>query len=1209
MLRVSGGMRVRLAALAAVVLLGGGSLRAEDPSRLPDSFVVEGEDGAALAGAELVALERKVKGVPVLARDSRAVARADADGRLALPDEARDVSADPGFAVLAAGHAPRRLTAVDGGRLRLFPATKHTSRVRLPGGEAAANAALLLVPVGAPSAVALQLRSGADGTFGTDRLGPGLWRLVLERRGSALVLGGVTRGTWPGEVTVPAGGGVSGRLVEGQRSGSKGVPSLRVALTRLPRTDASTAQRSEARSDPDGRFLVAPLEPGIYELTLLDGDWRFDQPHARVEVPEGATRAETWFVAARPWVTGRVLHRDDLPLANAEVALLFDPAVPGTPAQPIPAPQAVRTDAEGRFHVPRLAPAKGVRVVVFAKGFAPLLSDPFEIGTREATDAGAFRLSGGWGLDVEVRDADGRLLPGAALEALPAAQPAAAQVPALAALVQRATTDREGSASLAHLMEDDLWLTVTAPGQLTTRVRVPRPASGGSRKERISLPRSPALSGRVQTLDGLPAPGLTVEARPSGAWDPPVVRTATDAVGTFKLVGLAPRPHDVLVLRGKHVLLQQDGVPADEAALELTLPPLLKIAGSVGGLLEAGAPAIALLEAPEIDPRGERRWRVVDREVLPSGLAFAFFAFEGLAAGEYAVRVAQGIRDTDALPVRLDDRDVDLQPLFIPTPGSVAGLVLDLEGHPILGAGLELVRLRGDMDAPPLPGGTLRASSDDRGGYLFPEVTPGLWRLSVREAGRGSDLEILRVEEGEALVVRDLLIDGGGRIAGTVRDPRGARLDGVRVRAWRVDLDAGDEEVRTRVDGTFDLPGLPPGTWRVVVGGHGAEPLRREALVEVRAGETVTVEFELGGSATLFGRVTRRNERVAGAGLRLEWSPDAGGALVRVHKGATDAVGEFEMTGLPAGAYSILLEDGATLTGGDVVLEEDERREVDLELFEGRVLGIVEDVSGRRVPYAEVEARPAREVTGELRAKARAGPDGRFTLSGLPLGRYDLVVRGPGRAEGVYRGASSEPPGIERPITVVLDRGAEIDVEVRGPAGRPVSGARLTVTVTDEQERASVEAITGPTGRIRLSGVPPGEVRVSAYARDLGRASGKIKVGEGETRRLELRVERSGSLYLQVWADAVDPTPRTRIDVVATSTGEVVARRRPLQPTWWSLLFGLEPKTGQVVLKDLTPGDYELRLEAGPRFQPAKTLVRVHGGEATRARVKLEPSR
>jgi hypothetical protein len=1190
---------------------------AEDAAQLPERVRILDADGKGLADAALVRLGRRVQGVHVLARTPTALATGDAAGWVSLPPAARDPRADPPFAVLAPGHAPRRLDALETGQvgaghatLRLHAARKHAGRIRWSNGKAVGSSALVLVPVGLPSAVAIELTTQADGSFASDRLGPGAWRLLLERRaGHGLVLRTFQSDTAGGDVVVPLGGALAGRLVDSQASGSKGALGVRVALVRLPRTPTTLAQRVEVVSDPDGRFLVGPLEAGVYELDLADPDWRFDQRTARVEVPAEVTRQESWFVARRPALTGRLLHGKDLPVVGARVTLLHAEGPAAPPAQPLGEPPPALTDAQGRFTIPRLQPATGVRLLVEAAGLAPLLTEAFEVGEKGTTDGGTWRMSTGWSLDLEVRDAEQRLCPGVKVLAQPAAHPMAAEVPRLAALVRRGVCDGQGAVSLQHLIEDDAWILLEAPGHVAQLTFVPRPASGGSRRERLVLARTPELRGSIVTQEATPAADVAVRVRLAGSEEKRGREVRTDPMGRFTVPDLVPRPHDVEVLLDGRVVLQRDGVMPGEEPLELVLPALRTVSGRVEGLRPAGPAPLALLEAPVVDERGERRWRIVGRETLPTGLVAAAFAFKGIAPGDYAVRVVQGALDSDAAPLRVDDKDADVGTMILLAPGSIAGTVIDSEARPLLGTTLTLLRLRGDLDAPPLPGPPLRAVTDDRGGYLFPEVAPGLWRLEAREPDRGTDLEVLRVEEAETLVVRDFVIDGGGQLEGVVRGPRDQRLDGVRIRAWRLEADAVAEETRTRPDGSYVFLGLAPGTWRVETLDGLMGSVKRHATVEVRAGESARLDFEGASDGSIRGRVTRRGDRVPGTTLRVEWMPEAGLALARVERATTDALGEFLVDGLEPGAYRLLLEDGSAVTGGDVQVAEGERVDVDLELFEGRIVGVVLDRDGRAVPYAQVEARPSAEVVGELSARVRSGPDGRFTLSGLPLGRFDLDVRASGRAHGVFREAQAEAPGVDRPVTVVLDRGAEVDVEVRGPTGKPVSGARLSVTVTDEQERASVEALTGPSGRIRLQGVPPGEVRVSVYARELGRASGKLRVGEGETRQLDLRIEPAGSLFVQVLGDGPDPTPRTRMDVVAKATGEVVARRRPLQPTWWSLLFGTEPRSGQVVLRDLAPGDYELRLNGGPRYQPAKAQVRVRSGEATRAAVKLEAVR
>lgn len=1212
-MRAAGALRAAGWALVQVALLVAGQrppAGAAPLPLLPERVQAVDEAGAPLAGAELLRCERRAWGTGVLGQRSPALATADGQGWVVLPPEAREPRADPPFVLRAAGHAPRRLDALGPGeRLALFPAQPHASRVRYAGGATAAGAALVLVPVGAPSAVALAVRADGEGRFQSPWVGPGTWRLVLERAaGRGLVLGGLVSGAWPGEVRAPQGSGIAGRLVDALAKGTQGAAGVRVRLQRLPREEQA-APGPEATSDADGRFLLGPLEPGVYELVLLDPDWRFDQPEARVEVPEGITREQAWYVMRRPALRCRVLRLGGEPLAGASVRLLYPEGVPVPPAQPRSEPPVAVADAQGWALFQRLEPLEGVRLLLTAPGHAPLLCAPLEVGRQGTTEAGAFRMEAGFRLELEVRDPDQRPQPGVRVLVVPAAHPDVLTRPAWAALVRRGTTGEGGLLELDHLPPDDALVALEAPGCVPTLLRVNRPASGGTRKERVTMARAPALAGTVRDALGQPVAGLAVRLRAPGLEAGELPGASTDATGRFEVRDLRPRAYDLELLRGPQLLLARDGVLPGEVPLELVLPPLHALRGSVTGLEPQGPGALALLEAQVLEADGTPRWRSVAQQALPAGLAMAWFAFEGLAPGAYAVRVAQGGRDTDALPATLEDRDVDLPQLVLPAPGSVAGSVLDVAGRPVLGATLTLVRLRADLDAPALPGTPLRAVSDERGQYLFAAVAPGLWRVEVREPGRGSDLEVLRVEEGEALVLRDLLVDGGGSVEGTVRDGRGQRLDGVRVEARRLDADAQPEETRTRPDGSYALVGLSPGTWRVqcLEGVYGS--VRREALVEVQAREVARLDFEAAGGGTIVGRVTRDGARVAGASVRLEWLPPEGLALARVERASTDSYGEFRVEGLAPGPYRVLLEDGATRTGGACWLEEDDLLELDLELWEGRVLGEVRDVEGRPVPGAQVEARPARAVAGELQARARAGADGAFALTGLPAGRYDLTARARGRAEGSYRGAPAEPPGVDRPVIVTVGRGGQVEVEVRGPTGRPVGGVRLSVTLDPGQEQSTLEAVTGPRGRLVLAGVPAGEVRVSAYARDVGRASGTVRVGEGETRTLELRIEAPGSLRLRVSGEGADPTPRTRIDVVALASGEVVARRRPLQPDWWSLLFGREAGSGLLVLRDLAPGDYELRVNGGPRYEPATTTVRIHAGESTEAQVVLPAAR
>ncbi len=1132
--------------------LGASRAQAEPPAVLPERVQVLDTAGMPLGRATLARSSRRLASVPLLGSTPESLSRAGDDGWLTLSAAARDPQAEPPFVVQAPGQAPRLLAALTAeGRLVLPVGLEQRGRVRWSGGQVAAGAALVLVPVGTRESVGLELKADGEGRYLSDRLAAGSWRLVLERAdGRRIVLRGFESGQAVGEAIAPLGGALSGRLVDAHLPRSQGARAVALRLVPLPRTLRGSAAVPEARTDADGRFLLPDLPPGVYELELRDPEWRFDQPVARAEVPEGGVVRElSWFVARRPGAVGQVLTGKGAPLAGARVRLLYEAGEVPQPAQQLLAPPGVETDEEGRFSVPRLEPTSALRLLAEAPGYAPLLSAPLEIGERGATDLGAFRLSAGWTLELEVRDADHKPRLGVPVLVTAAAHPGAGVLPELAAFVRQGVTGEDGVLSLENLPLEDAWVTLALLGHVPLVQRIPRPLASSTRRERVVLARAPSLKGRLSTALGTPAAGLALRVRPRGAERRDERSASSDASGAFVLPDLVPQPHDLEVFSAAGLpLLRLEGVVPDAETLDLVLPAPLAIGGSVEALREQGPEATALLEAPLVDERGERRWRVLARSTLPKGQSVAWFRFEGLSPGEYSVRVVQGALDSDAAPARLEDRDLDLPALRLLEPGSVAGSVIDPESRPILGARVTLVRLRPDGDAPPLPGGPLLAVSDDRGAYLFPQVAAGLWRLEAEDVGRGADVEVLRMDEAEALVARDLVLDAGGGIEGVVRDALGLRLDGVRLRAYRVEADVEPQDTRSRSDGGYAFRGLVPGAWRVEVADGPRESARREALLTVRAGETERLDFEPAPRGEIVGTVTRRGERVAGASLRVEWLPEDGAALERMARTVTDSFGGYAVEGLEAGHYRIVLEDGTARTGGDVLLEDGDRLTVDLELWDGRLSGEVVDAAGRPVAYAEVAASPSVAVVGELKAWARTGPDGRFVLSGLPVGLYDLRVRGLGRAEAVRDRVEAELPGADRPLTVVLGRGGEIDVEVRGPDGRPAGGARLLVVLSDEEGAPRVEAVSGPSGRLRLQGVPPGEVRVSAYVRDLGRASAKLAVGDGELRRLDLRIEPAGTLFLSVEGEGPDPTPRARVDVAVVATGEVVAQTLFLHP-------------------------------------------------------------
>ena len=153
----------------------------------------------------------------------------------------------------------------------------------------------------------------------------------------------------------------------------------------------------------------------------------------------------------------------------------------------------------------------------------------------------------------------------------------------------------------------------------------------------------------------------------------------------------------------------------------------------------------------------------------------------------------------------------------------------------------------------------------------------------------------------------------------------------------------------------------------------------------------------------------------------------------------------------------------------------------------------------------ETPARPLRRAIVTVTAAELPGPrqavtgdDGRFTLTGLPPGRYAVIAEKPGYVKTFYGnrrlgGMPATPVAVlagqpTPDITVRVARGAVIDGAVRDQFGTPISGAQVSVkqvTVVNGGRRMSDVpnlrvpfSTTDDLGRYRIYGLPPGEYAV-----------------------------------------------------------------------------------------------------------------------------------
>lgn len=193
----------------------------------------------------------------------------------------------------------------------------------------------------------------------------------------------------------------------------------------------------------------------------------------------------------------------------------------------------------------------------------------------------------------------------------------------------------------------------------------------------------------------------------------------------------------------------------------------------------------------------------------------------------------------------------------------------------------------------------------------------------------------------------------------------------------------------------------------------------------------------------IVGRVTDAASGVPlpGATVSLTW--EEGERLREITTGVRGD-GVYHFCGAPAGMHLTLRATAAGRSGGmqalDVPLDELAIRQ-DLEVLlsddrQGRVVGrVLDSDTGRGIEAATVRLQPGG-------VEAVTGYDGRFSISGVPVGEHDLRIH--------HVAYGEHTAGVE----VLEDRTADVLIEV---AQRAVEMEPLDVEVTVEQRYRSLE--------------------------------------------------------------------------------------------------------------------------------------------------------
>lgn len=1097
------------------------------------------------------------------------------------------------------------------GGVRLLRAAPLTGVLRFQGERPAAELPVVAFPYGR-SGLAHRTRTDASGRYRFAHLTAGPWELAVVRGDGRRQTMGIFQAGSTTEAAHHAllpGSLVRGQVRDADANDRRGVEGLSIRLVALPRTSRGERDGVAVITGQDGAFTLADVPGGVYEAALVGEnalDYYFDPSSPRLEVPvQGMVTERAWYVRPTRIVEGRI-EGAGKGIAGAEVRVLADRTLADSRTLPREIPPVTSKD-DGSFRVTGVSIGRGYRLWVTAPGFAPYVGDPFDVAEPEPKLLDPVYLSTGWILEVHARAPGGAPIAGAEIRVLPAARPVEGTDGDPATALRTARTGADGRAFLSDLPSDDVRVAVEAEGCLVVEGTVEEPRTGNARLYTATLFPAPVLRGRVVfAAEDVPE---RVEVR-GVPWDASSPRSADpDAEGHFVLRDLPALPTDVEVRRRDGLVIGRvDGVvPGATEDLIIALPPRVAISGQVQDIDAGGGPAEVLLEAPSFAPEeGEHRWIVVSSASLPSTGGRAPFAFAGLAPGMYSVRARQGSNDSDATTV-FAESSVDGLLLTLPESGRVAGTVFDEEGRVLLGIETRLVRVRGEGESPRLPGGPLRTVTDRKGAYVFPGVAPGVWRVEVRPEALAGEAETIRVAEGENLVVRDLVVRAGGTLEGTITDGSTRTLDGARLELEPLAEGVGRRTAYSGRAGHFRVAGLAQGFWRLRVRAAAGAHRDLEVLVEVVAHEITEVELAAGGEGRVEGTVQREGKAVADAAVYLLRRASRMGEIARRLVTHTDGTGTFVWDGLEPGLYEVDLVDGGVRAMSPISVYEGDVVRLELEAWGGRIPGEVRMASGFAVAGASVIARPPNtEGWKGFEASVRTDPQGRFLFTGLPPGRYDLDVSAPGLPPGWYQGAVAEVFGAERPVSITIGRGGLLDLLVTDDRERGIGATRIWIEAEDGTPIHTRPYVTVPSGRLRVEGIPEGVWWLRVHAVRYGRLPRiRTVVREGKTTTLDVPLAPASQILLEVNTRSLDPTTRARVDVLRLPGREPVERRRTLGRVRLDPLWGRLPRTGRLVVTDLSAGRYLIVVDAGPAFEKAEVAVDVIAGKDAEARIDL----
>lgn len=759
---------------------------------------------------------------------------------------------------------------------------------------------------------------------------------------------------------------------------------------------------------------------------------------------------------------GRVIDQEERPVAGVLVRLR--PAREEEPSRPVPDSDLLvaTTDEHGRFELARV-PASCFDIVARRQGFSTAVARAVSVPAGQGpVDLGTLVLEPGATIRGRVRDAEGRFLRDVSVwlsgDLRRPASHLASRRPETA---PSAVTDAAGLFAVEDLRPGARFhLLLRGAGHLPATLE----AVTAPTREPLMVTLEPSFQVRGRVVDtahdGVAEAEVTLDppAPELGQMEMPVLgaehskRVFTDADGSFVVVEVAAGRFEVGAS-------SEGFVPAAPLSIEVGRG---KDVADVTFVLERGASLSGRLTTVDGDPVADAHVRVEGgRGVADS---HGSYRIAGVPPGTRVVEARHAVYRLVTREIEIEDGENTLDLVFEPGR-EVSGRVVDDAGVAVGGAAVEL-RLD-DPEDPHL----LRTVTGDAGGFFFPEVAAGSYRLSAEKHGHSRTERPADVEVADRMVADlEVVLPVGAILSGRVFGLDADQLASVAVTAER----AGQPPRHGAVDyqGRYRVTDLGAGDYLVRASTDGGSR-QAEARVIVEPGVRETRrDLELGQGLTLTGRILFGDEALAGAGVTIR-----GHDVATDRQVLADHEGAFRVEDLAPGRYRVSVSHFRQLVvhHEDIALDSD--RELLIVIGAGRVFGHVTSTAGELLAGATVLMMqwlgPDKE--GSLYSTA-TNDEGLFAVPRITAGRYRVTVRRPGY------GTTEEWIDVDGgadlgPLSFALAPTQGLDLDVRLASGPRPPYVTVSVAGADGRPLLADSRAAGAEGLTRLAMVPAGRWR------------------------------------------------------------------------------------------------------------------------------------